>query len=381
MASPALVAEKPSRHEVADVLRDHAHGLRLSGPQARAVRDIVACRTDRLGGHLEVCPDCGFSRGSYNSCRNRHCPKCQILKQELWAEAQEALLLPTSYFQIVFTIPRQLHRVLPPGTRGVPDPPLRGRLRDPHRGRPHQAQGQHRIHRRPAHLEPAASIPSAPPLRRPRRRARPRRLAVDPHLAGDSSSPSKPPASSFAGSSSPRSSGPFARGKSTAISRSGPRPCSRRTPKVWNVYAKRPLAGPGHVVRYLSRYVHRIAIANSRITDYDGVSVTFRYKDRADGNATKHRTLSGQEFARLFLQHVLPPRFVRIRHYGILAARRREDLARCRELLDAQPMAPPEKDTSWVVAFERLFGSNPLRCPACKTGVLVATRVLPPMRR
>jgi len=155
----------------------------------------------------------------------------------------------------------------------------------------------------------------------------------------------------------------------------------RRTPKVWNVYVKRPLAGPGHVVRYLSRYVHRIAIANSRITDYDGASVTFRYKDRADGNATKHRTLGGLEFAKLFLQHVLPPRFVRIRHYGILAARRRNDLARCRELLDPQPMAPPEKDSSWVVAFERLFGSNPLSCPACKTGILVATRVLPPMRR
>ena len=154
----------------------------------------------------------------------------------------------------------------------------------------------------------------------------------------------------------------------------------RRTPKVWNVYAKPPLAGPGHVVRYLSRYVHRIAIANSRITHYDGNSVTFRYKDRAHGNVTQHRTLSGPDFARLFLQHVLPPRFVRIRHYGILAARSREHLARCRELLGAQPAASRQKDASWLVAFERLFGSNPLRCPACKTGVLAATRILPPMR-
>jgi hypothetical protein len=155
----------------------------------------------------------------------------------------------------------------------------------------------------------------------------------------------------------------------------------RRTPKKWNVYAKRPLAGPGHVVRYLSRYVHRIAIANSRITNYDGKSVTFRYKDRAHGNVTKHRTLSGPDFARLFLQHVLPPRFVRIRHYGLLAARRRHNLARCRELLGAPLVTPPEKDANWALAFERLFGTNPLRCPACKTGVLVATRVLPPMRK
>jgi hypothetical protein len=154
----------------------------------------------------------------------------------------------------------------------------------------------------------------------------------------------------------------------------------RRTPKTWNVYAKRPLAGPGHVVRYLSRYVHRIAIANSRITHYDGHTVTFRYKDRSDGNALKHRTLSGPDFARRFLQHVLPPRFVRIRHFGLFAARRREDLARSRELLGAQPQPPREKDASWAVAFERLFGENPLQCPACKTGVLVVTRSLPPTR-
>jgi hypothetical protein len=154
----------------------------------------------------------------------------------------------------------------------------------------------------------------------------------------------------------------------------------RRTPKTWNVYAKPPLAGPGHVVRYLSRYVHRIAIANSRISDYDGNNVSFRYKDRADGNATKRRTVSGPDFARLFLQHVLPPRFVRIRHYGLLAARRRKDLSRCRELLGAPPASKPEKDANWVAAFERLFGTHPLQCPACKTGVLVATRVLPAMR-
>jgi hypothetical protein len=144
---------------------------------------------------------------------------------------------------------------------------------------------------------------------------------------------------------------------------------------------KRPLAGPEHVVRYLSRYVHRIAITNSRIIDYDGHSVTFRYKDRADGNVSKHRTLSGPEFATLFLQHVLPPRFVRIRHYGILAARRRKDLNRCRAGLGAPPALRREKDANWVVAFERLFGSNSLRCPACKAGILVATRVLPPKRR
>jgi hypothetical protein len=378
VASLAVVAEEPRRYEIADVLRDHAHGLPLTGPQARAVRDIIACRTERLGGHLEVCPDCGFSRGSYNSCRNRHCPKCQILKQALWAEAQEALLLPTLYFQIVFTIPSELH----PFFRRAPEPCLTSlfeavseTLTDVARTKLkatigftavlHTWNQQLGFHPHIHCVVPAVGlsldasrwIPTSRrfflPVKRLRKLFRGKLLAkieralraqeILGHLAQDLA--------------------PL-----------------RRTPKIWNVYAKPPLAGPGHVVRYLSRYVHRIAIANSRITGYDGESVTFRYKDRTDENATKHRTVSGPDFARLFLQHVLPPRFVRIRHYGILAVSRRGGLARCRELLGAQPAAPREKDATWAVAFERLFGTNPLRCPVCRTGVLVATRVLPPMR-
>ena len=379
MASPAVVAEEPRRrHEVADVLRDHAQGLRLTGPQARAVRDIVACRTERLGGHLEVCKNCGFSRGSYNSCRNRHCPKCQILKQQLWAEAQEALLLPILYFQIVFTIPAQLHAFF----RRAPEVCLSLLF---------EAVSETLTEIAWTHLR--ATIGFTAVLHTWNQQ-----LGFHPHL------PCVVPAGglSFDGSRwIPRSRRFFLpvkqlrkvfRGKllfkiETAL-RAGEilgdlgtdLALLRRTPKTWNVYAKAPLAGAGHVVRYLSRYVHRIAIANSRITHYDGQSVSFRYKDRADANKTKQRTVSGQDFAKLFLQHVLPPRFVRIRHYGILAARRRDDLARCRELIGTPPAALREKDANWVVAFQRIFGSNPLQCPACKTGVLVVTRVLPPLR-
>lgn len=378
MASPALVAGKLPRHEVADVLRDHARALSLTKDQARAVRDIVACRTERLGGHLEVCPDCGFSRGSYNSCRNRHCPKCQILKQELWAEAQEALLLPTVYFQIVFTIPMQLHAFF----RRAPTVCLTLLF---------EAVSETLLE--VARTKLKATIGFTAVLHTWNQQ-----LGFHPHLhcilpAGGLS---------FDGSRWIATSSRFFlpvkrlrklfRGKLLSkierALRAGEIPGDltkdlallRRTPRVWNVDAKRPLAGPGHVVRYLSRYVHRIAIANSRITHYDGKTVTFRYQDRADGNATKERKVSGPEFAKLFLQHVLPPRFVRIRHFGILAVRRRRDLVRCRELLHGPPATFPKKDASWVDTYERLFGSNPLRCPACKTGVLVVTRVLPPMR-
>lgn len=378
MASPAVVPEKARRYEVADVLRDHAQRLRLSRPQQRAVRDIVACRTARLGGHLEVCPTCGVSRGSYNSCRNRHCPKCQILKQALWAEAQEALLLPTLYFQIVFTIPSELH----PFFRRAPEVCLtllfeavsetltevaRTRLKATigftavlHTWNQQMGFHPHLHCVVPAgglSLDASRWIPTSRrfflPVKALRRLFRGKLLSKIEHAL---------------------------RKGDILTDLAKDLPLLRRTPKKWNVYAKPPLPGPGHVVRYLSRYVHRIAIANSRITNYDGHSVTFRYKNRAHGNLTQHKTVSGPDFARLFLQHVLPPRFVRIRHYGILAARSRGLLARCRDLLGTQPAPPRQKDPSWLVAFERLFGSNPLRCPACKTGVLVATRTLPPMR-
>lgn len=378
MASQPLLAEPPRRFEVAQVLRDHAHSLRLSVVQARAVRDIVACRTERLGGHLEVCKDCGFSRGSYNSCRNRHCPKCQILKQALWAEAQEALLLPTLYFQIVFTIPRELHAFF----RRAPKVCLELLF-----------EAVSETLSQVARTKLEASIGFSAVLHTWNQQ-----LGFHPHLhclvpAGGLSLdglrwiptsrrfflPIKALRRVFRGKLLSKIEYALRKGEILG-DLAADLSLLKRTPKVWQVYAKPPLAGAGHVVRYLSRYVHRIAIANSRISDYDGQQVSFRYKDRADGNNTKTRTVSGPDFVRLFLQHVLPPRFVRIRHYGLFAARKRRDLDRCRDLLGAQPVLPRQKDASWVVAFERLFGSNPLQCPACKTGVLVAMRVLPPLR-
>jgi Putative transposase len=155
----------------------------------------------------------------------------------------------------------------------------------------------------------------------------------------------------------------------------------RASKKTWDIDIKPPLDGPHHVVRYLSRYVHRIAISNSRILAYDGSEVIFRYKDRADRNKTKTLPLSGEDFSRRFLSHVLPDRFVRIRHYGLLAPRRRKDLARCRELLKAPPAPSTPKDKNWVAAFERIFGRNPLLCPVCKTGIMESRCTLPPLRR
>jgi len=380
MASPAVAAGRPRRPEIAHVLRDHAHGLKLSAQQARAVRDIIACRTEALGGHLEVCPACRFERGSYNSCRNRHCSKCQILKQELWAEAQEALLLPVPYFQIVFTIPGELHPLFRRAAEvclGLLFEAVSETLTEVARTKLkaeigftavlhtwNQVLGFHpHIHC----VVPAGGlaidgsrwIPTSPkfflPIAALRTVFRGKLLSKLEHALRHA-----------------RIAGDVEKGLDLL---------KRASKKTWKVYAKPPLAGPQHVVRYLSRYVHRIAIANSRILAYDGRTVTFRYKDRADANKVKTKTLDGPDFARRFLQHVLPDRFVRIRHYGLLASRRRHDLARCREILGAGP--PPErvKDANWVAACQRLFGTHPLLCPQCKIGIFEHRRVLPPLRR
>jgi hypothetical protein len=152
--------------------------------------------------------------------------------------------------------------------------------------------------------------------------------------------------------------------------------------QTWVVYAKRPLAGPVQVVRYFSRYTHRIALSNSRLVSYDGSEVSFIWRDRADGNRKKILTLRGREFARRFLWHVLPRGFVRIRHYGLLGNRTREkDLQRCRELLDAgQSVSAPATGAQvdeWVDAYQRIFGTDPLLCPACGEGRLTLRSTLP----
>ena len=382
MASPATIAERPHRPDVADILGDHAHGLRLTSQQARAVRDIAACRTERLGGHLEVCPNCGFTRGTYNSCRNRHCPKCQILKQELWAEAQEALLLPTHYFQIVFTIPGDLHPFFRIPGRRVSELCLNllfeatsetlaevaRRVLKADIGFTavlHTWTQQLRFHPHIHCVVPAGGLSRDGskwkatskrfflPIKKLREIFRGKLLQKLEHAVRDGELPADP-------------------AEAMALRQ-------RASKKEWIVYVKRPLPGPGHVVRYLSRYVHRIAISNSRILAYNGQVVTFRYKDRRDGQK-KPCTLDGPAFARRFLQHVLPARFVRIRHYGFMASRRRNDLARCRELLGGAAAQPKEKDANWIAAFERIFGANPLLCPRCKAATLERRHLLPPMR-
>jgi Putative transposase/Transposase zinc-binding domain len=369
----------PKRPEVADILRDHAHGLELTPQQARAVCDIIACRSARLGGHLEVCPSCGFSREAYNSCRNRHCPKCQILKQELWAEAQEAILLPVPYFQIVFTIPGELHPLFRSAAElclNLLFQAVAETLTEVARTKLkadigftavlHTWTQILRFHPHIHCIVPAGGL--APDLSKWITTSKKFFLPIDSLREV------------FRGKLLHKIEQALRQGSIPLPDSEGLALLKRASMKTWDVDIKPPLGGPHHVVRYLSRYVHRIAISNSRILSYDGSEVIFRYKDRSDGNKTKILPLSGQAFSRRFLSHVLPDRFVRIRHYGILAARRRKDLAHCRRLLGAPPVPSKHRDNNWAAAFERIFGRNPLLCPVCNNGIMETRCRLPPLR-
>ncbi|MGH9891984.1 MAG: IS91 family transposase [bacterium] len=368
------------RPELAEILREHAREIpRLSNDQSRVVSALIACRTASLGGHLQRCDHCGRESPLYNSCRNRHCPKCQSLDQALWVEAQAEDLLPVPYFHEVFTLPHCLNPLFLSNPKAAypllfeaaaktvidvcrrrlgATPGLIAELHTwtqtleyhPHihciaTGGGLSLDGQRWIGARPTFFLPVkvlsrvfqGKLLEALELALAERRLRINE-AVGRHLL------------------------------------------RRAASQNFVVYSKPPMAGPEQVLRYLGRYTHRIAIGNERLVSHQHGSVTFIYKDRKHQGRRKNMTLSGAEFARRFLLHVVPRRLVRVRHYGILAnGVKTRRLAWARSLLHTP--APPEpsaaRPESWQDTYRRLVGKDPLLCPACRVGHLVIVAEMP----
>ena len=352
--------------EVAEILRSYAPALEsLGADRRRAVHDITKCRTAALGGHLHKCDECGHELPLYNSCRNRHCPKCQSLEQARWVEQQMRDLIPVHYFHVVFTVPACLQPLFvrdrrhsyallfsvvwetlsevcrrrlgaTPGVIAVLHTWSQTLVFHPHihcivTGGGIDSSGEHWISSRPDFLVPVRVLS---------RVFRGKLLQA------------------FERSSS--------HGAGNAILR-------QAASQPWVVYSKPPMAGPQQVLRYLGRYTHRIAISNERLVSISEGHVSFRYRDRRRGNRARILTVAGSEFARRFLLHVLPKRFVRLRHYGLFANRQRTDrLANVRLRLGtpaiAQPLQLPAE--SWQELYRRITGREPDRCPACASGTL-----------
>ncbi|WP_455274401.1 IS91 family transposase [Rhizobium herbae] len=367
--------------EVADIFRvagstyRKAHAGQLSLAQLKVMSAVEHCRTAALGGHVEACEDCGEWRIAYNSCRNRHCPKCQGAAARTWLAEREADLLPVGYFHVVFTLPAEAAVIAFYNKALVYDLLFKAASEtmltiaaDPkHLGarigitavlhtwgsamthHPHvhmivpgggiALDGSRWISSRPAFLLPVRVLGKL------FRRLFLTRL-LQFHDAGRLA---------FFGSAA-----------HLADRRAFGRYLSPVRKKRWVVYAKPPFAGPEAVLAYLSRYTHRVAISNSRLISFEETGVTFRYKDyRRDGSDRQQvMTLAPAEFIRRFLLHVLPRGFHRIRHYGLLAgSSRKTSITRARELLNA---APPLVDNA---ADEPIEIRPP--CPCCGGRMIV----------
>lgn len=357
MSTPTTSTERP-RWEVADVIGLHGeaflarHGATLTSAQRRALRDLAACRTAALGGHVERCGDCGHERPAYNSCRNRHCPKCQALTRARWLQREAGLLLSVDYYHVVFTLPaeaaalalanpRQIYNLLfeasaralrqvaadrrylgaEPGWVAVLHTWGQDLHHHPHlhcvvTGGGLACDGQGR------RLDPPCWRSCRPGFFLPVRLLS---RAFRGHLvAGLRQAFAQGRLALAGGLAALAAPAAFAAWLAALLA------------KDWVVYAKPPFGGPAQVLGYLARYTHRVAISNGRLLEVSDRGVAFAYKDYADHGRQKVRTLSGEEFLRRFLQHVLPRGLVKVRHYGLLANRRREaDLAVCRRLLAA----------------------------------------------
>jgi hypothetical protein len=380
--------------EVADVFRAHGTTYRQTHEMPlrhlRAMRAIEVCRTAVLGGHVDECNHCGALKISYNSCRNRHCPKCQCLDKERWLEARKRDLVPVQYFHVVFTLPELLRplvlrnqKVLYQILFSASSETLKELTRDP------------------KHL--GADIGFISLLH-----TWSQTLMDHPHLhcivtAGGLSPdgkrwipckedfflPVKVLSRLFRAKFLAYLKKAYHKGQ---ISFPGQTAYLKEEHELkvlldtlygqeWNVYCKPSFRNAETLMEYLGRYTHRVAISNDRLVKIEADQVTFKYRDRNDNNQIKQMTLDAAEFIRRFLLHILPDGFVKIRHYGIFSTRsRKTKLAQCMALFGVgyTDQVQEKHRTSWEDLLGRITGVDPRICPYCGKGKMICKQILNP---
>ncbi|MFZ2041951.1 MAG: IS91 family transposase [Desulfobacterales bacterium] len=373
----ALAGRQPL--EIADIIGRYADAYiknhRLPVKHLKVLHHIRYCRTAMMGGHQQQCNACGFKRNAYNSCGDRHCPKCRTLSKERWLEARKAELLPTGYFHLVFTLPHDLNPIIHcnPGTLldclfSSVNETLQAFAADTRWRLVGQlgfigvlhTWSQTLMDHFHLHCLVPAGVLSFNKTRwvasrkkylfRAKSLAKQFRKTYIGHLEqlyGNGEL-------DFYGNTTPES---------------FPGLITTLKAKKWIVYAKAPFAGPEQVLGYLGRYTHRVAISNHRVMSIDDEQVTFTYKDRSDENRSRQMTLSADEFIRRFLLHVLPPRFVKIRYFGFLFHRdKHRNIALIRAQMGDQAVmaASVVEDTQQIML--RLTGIDIHCCPHCGRG-------------
>lgn len=380
--------------ELADILRSYTsafldtYGTTVSPQQLRVLRDLVRCRTAELGGHVQECDCCGHQRIAYNSCRNRHCPKCQAAARAQWLDDRAAELLPVEYFHVVFTLPGALGPIALQNQRQVYGTLFRA-----------AAETLLQIARDPRHL--GADIGFLAVLH-----TWGQNLHLHPHVhcvvpGGGLSPDGSEWLSCRPGFFLPvRVLSRLFRGKFLALLERAfdqnqlgfygqqqylADPLAFREliqscwQTEWVVYAKRPFGGPEQVLKYLARYTHRVAISNQRLVKLEGDQVYFRWKDYAQGNRPKVMALDAVEFIRRFLLHVVPSGFMRIRHFGLLANRHRDaKLTVCRVLLGVSPAMAVGREAPEQQEKAETRPSSLECCPVCGLGRMVVVAKVDP---
>ena len=391
---------RPHRLEVADVFREHADEYLAkygaTAAQRQVLRAVQNCRTAVLGGHVEACDRCGHQQVAYNSCRNRHCPKCQGPATARWLEARESELLPVPYFHLVFTLPAALRPLALQNPRVVYALLMRA-----------AAQTLLEVAANPQRLGAEIGLLAVLHTWGQNLMEHPHVHCVIPAggLAPDGARwiscrkgfflPVRVLSRVFRGKFIGMLKQAMSRGDLTfhgglaELAQAGAfeRLLDQIVRRDWVVYAKRPFGGPGQVLKYLARYTHRVAISNRRLLALDHGQVTFRWKDYAGRGRQRRMTLSAVEFIRRFLLHVLPSGFVKIRHYGFMANRFRQAKRElCRRLLGVAdlPPAPPASEDCPASDLPSAGESEPSRrrCPHCQEGHLrIVEQLLPQIGR
>ena len=382
--------------EVADLFRshgaayrhEHARGLPLR--HLRSMRAIEICRTAELGGHVDECDYCGTLRISYNSCRNRHCPKCQCMDKERWLEAQKRDVLPTQYFHVVFTLPQALRPLALRNQKVIYNLFFRA-----------VSETIKELCEDPKHL---GAEPGFIALLHTWSQT----LLDHPHIHcivtggglsrdGDQWVPCKKTffipvkvlSAVFRGKFLDYLKKGYEKKVLTfsgavaylAEEKAFTAMMNKLYGQDWVVYCKPPFKNAETVIDYLGRYTHRVAISNERIVNLNDNRVTISYRDSADHDQIKRLTLDAFEFIRRFLLHILPDGFMKIRHYGLLSNRNRKTkLKRCRELLGASTNPDQKKDgeEAWEDVFYRVTGIDLRICPCCGKGRMVLRETLLP---
>jgi len=384
--------KKQEQVELADIFRlyadDYRRSYAVSYEQLKVMRHIHICRTAVLGGHVEQCDQCAFEQIAYNSCRDRHCPKCQTLTKEQWLNDRKAELLGCGYFHLVFTLPHNLNPIILSNKRttvnilfAAVNQTLQAFAKDPQwrlEGRLGfisvlHTWSQTLIDHFHLHcLIPAGALSFTKDRWIPANdnflfkitslakqfRKRYLKLLLNAYLKDELIFTQKTAAL--------KSRHPF---QQLINSLSKTR---------WIAYAKRPFAGPQQVLEYLGRYTHRVAISNNRIICIDNGRVTFTYRDRQQDNEIKKITLDANEFIRRFLLHVLPKGLMKIRYFGFLAhTNKKEQIPLIRKLIDPQATLPEKINESINEMMLRLTGIDITCCPQCKKGKMIRIRKLP----